>query len=236
MMIRAGSDFFADLPSATYNAWKDTHSLRAIYKGAPLFLEGSPVEGIYLILQGRFKLFTSHANGRRHITGIAVPGDLVCLPSVIRGGEYDCSCQALEDGRLGFVSRDAFFNLLRNQPEMTIKMVGSLAADIHGLRKNLSNMACLPGQQRLAVVLLRLGQDFGKPTSKGIEIEITLSRKEIAEVACMASETTIRQLSAFQKQGLIRSIRRKLIITDGAGLTRLAKGNYATNSFPQKTP
>ena len=59
------------------------------------------------------------------------------------------------------------------------------------------------GRERLATLLLELGDRFGQKAGKGTLIGINLKREELADMAGAMVETAIRLLSAFCKEGLV---------------------------------
>jgi CRP-like cAMP-binding protein len=67
---------------------------------------------------------------------------------------------------------------------------------------------------RIAQILLDLGERYGKKTDEGIRIDMSLSHKELAEMAGTAREVISRVISRFRRIGCVSFFDNKLIITD----------------------
>ena len=78
-------------------------------------------------------------------------------------------------------------------------------------------------EQRIANTLLRLAKQAGRKTDEGIEIDFPISRQEIAEMTGTTLHTVSRTLSSWENQGLVRSGRQKVIVTDPHGLLLVAE-------------
>ena len=79
-------------------------------------------------------------------------------------------------------------------------------------------------ERRIAQALLRLAQQAGRRTARGIEIAFPLSRQDLAEMTGTTLHTVSRILSAWESQGLVEGGRQKLLILDLSGLSALAEG------------
>lgn len=64
----------------------------------------------------------------------------------------------------------------------------------------------------MADLLLWLVEEFGRPSPNGVELSVELSRTDLAGMAGLSTETTIRLLSSFRNEGLIEAANRKKII------------------------
>lgn len=72
-------------------------------------------------------------------------------------------------------------------------------------------------------MLLKLGEKLGEPHDEGLLIQVPLARQDLADMAGTTVESASRVMSQFQKQGLIRSGRQWVAITDLEGLAAAAQ-------------
>src|SRR5690606_23265247 len=63
-----------DLPSPDLHALAAGNEVRKTVKGAPLFSEGQPAEGLFIVRTGEVKLTKSGRDGREQIIYLARPG------------------------------------------------------------------------------------------------------------------------------------------------------------------
>ena len=75
----------------------------------------------------------------------------------------------------------------------------------------------------IAQILFILAGSYGRSTSDGLTIEVPLTRSDISEMAGTTTETTIRVMSRWQKQGLVTTDKHVVTIRDEVALNRLLR-------------
>lgn len=191
--------------------------------GQTVFYEGHPCLGMYLLCSGRVKLTRSSARGQRQIVRIADGGELLEKHVFQEGAVHEVTCETLEPCRVCFIDRQAYLDLLRRNSDLALKVIRLLSGEL-GIRMNQRDLfAFRTGRERLAALLLELGNRFGGKAGKGTLIAIRLKREELADMAGIAVETAIRLLSAFRKEGLISLDRRAITLMKPDRLARIAK-------------
>jgi CRP-like cAMP-binding protein len=78
-------------------------------------------------------------------------------------------------------------------------------------------------ERRIAHTILRLAQQAGRRTARGIEIAFPLSRQDLAEMAGTTLHTVSRTLSGWEEQGVVDSGRRRVIVRDLKALSMIAE-------------
>lgn len=190
-------------------------------RGQVLFYEGNPALGVYCVYEGQLKLYKSGSQGRPQIIGIAKAGALVGHRAVLTEKPHSFSAEALGDARVCFVERRTFLSMLAANPVVAESLLKRLATDLDAVEDRLMDFVEKPVLVRLARLLLTLKDIYGKPSPKGTEISLLLTREEIAEMIGTTQETTIRLLSQFKKLGLVRLDKKSITLLDPAGLSRL---------------
>ena len=104
-------------------------------------------------------------------------------------------------------------------------MIDHVANELCLARTRLRDFGCKSGRQRLADLLLWLGEEFGRPCPDGVELEVELSRADLAGMAGLTTETTIRLLSALRTEGMIETGKRKRIVLLDVDRLRVEVGN-----------
>ena len=75
-------------------------------------------------------------------------------------------------------------------------------------------------RERLVSFLLSMGRRFGKETPGGLVLEVPLRHQDIASSISATRETTGRELSALERQGLLTSKQSSIILKDIEKLQR----------------
>ena len=77
-------------------------------------------------------------------------------------------------------------------------------------------------EPRLARLFLKLADENGQPHADGVFIPLPLSRQEVADLTGTTIETTIRIMSRWGKQGVVRTEKDGFVVVDRAALEDLA--------------
>lgn len=197
-------------------------SMREFEKGAMLFSEGDGSELLYTVLSGRVKVFKTTARGTDVILEIFGPGDPVGAVAVYEARPYPASALALEPTTCLLIPRQAFFSMLESYPAM---VRGLLVGLTHRLVELTSRLAELSGgrvEGRLARFFLKLAHDMGQRREEGTFIPLVLSRQELADMIGTTIETSIRIMSRWGKDGVVRTEKDGFVVVDRAALEAVA--------------
>lgn len=192
-----------------------------IKKGEPIFEEGETINGLYCIKDGVCKLSKLSSNGKDQIVKLVKPGELLGQRSMISEEATNLSAVALEDMEVCFVPREEIIGFFNQNNKFSMNMMQSICGDLKEADDHMVAMAQKTVKERLAHTLLYLEETFG--TNDDSTLKIQLSREELAGMIGTATESCIRLLSEFNKNGWIELIGKKITIKDKTKLKRLAE-------------
>ncbi|MFK7783117.1 Crp/Fnr family transcriptional regulator [Psychroserpens sp.] len=192
---------------------------KIIKKGETIFEEGDSVNGVFCIKDGVCKLSKLSANGKDQIVKLVVKGDLLGQRSLVGDESANLSAVALNDMEVCFIPKSEIMNDLQNNPKFTLDMLQQMAHDLKGSENVIVDMAQKSVKNRLADVLLYLDEHFGVD-DEGY-LTIALSREDYANIVGTATESAIRILSQFKKEGLISTKGKKIKLEHNEGLKRI---------------
>jgi CRP/FNR family transcriptional regulator len=101
-------------------------------KGSQLFAEGGPSCGVYVLCEGRAKLFICGENGKRIVMRVAGPGELLGLGATLSGDPYEVSAELLDTAQVVFIKRKDLLKFLRDNPAICMEVVRRLSDYLHG--------------------------------------------------------------------------------------------------------
>ncbi|NNE55732.1 MAG: Crp/Fnr family transcriptional regulator, partial [Flavobacteriales bacterium] len=113
-----------------------------------------------------------------------------------------------------------FFELFHTDRDVAYKFIQMLANEAVDKEDRLLRLAYAPVRERAAEVLNDLANRFEKPHSG--EIELSISREDLAGMVGTATETLIRTLHDFKEEGLITTSGRKIVVLDQDGLKKVS--------------
>lgn len=187
-------------------------------RGQAVFLEGNHPMGLFCINKGRVKISQLGAEGKEQIIRHAKEGDVVGYRSLICGEPYNASAIALEESRICIIPSKVFFGLLEKNPEVTSAVMKLLAGDLKSAEMKVTQIAQKSVPERLAEALLMLREYYGEDDAD----TLTITREEIARYVGTATETAIRVIAEFKREGLISVEGKRIIILDRVGLVKIA--------------
>jgi CRP-like cAMP-binding protein len=215
-----------DLPADGLDAFRAA-SVTGLYRRRQvIFHEDTPAEGLYLLCHGAVKLYQSDRAGRDHILAVAGPGDVLSEMPFDAGASYAVSAEALTDAQVCYLPRERLLAFIERHPMAGIRLIAALSRSLAAARRKVRDLALKYAEGRLAELLLQLARAAGAAESTPLPARIVLpySRREIAEMIGVSTETAIRLLGKLKRQRVIATERRDLIVTDLGRLARIAGG------------
>ena len=188
----------------------DCKTSYTIKKGEPIFEEGEMVNGVFCVKEGVCKMTKLSNNGKDQIVKLAKPGELLGQRSMISDEAANLSAIALEDMQVCFIPKSEIMGLFNTNNQFSMSMMKSVCGDLKIADDHMVNMAQKTVKQRLAETLIYLEENFGINDDKSLRLQ--LSRDELAGMIGTATESCIRLLSEFNKNGFIELTGKKITL------------------------
>jgi CRP/FNR family transcriptional regulator len=194
-----------------------------VRRGEALYLAGQPFHAFFAVRAGFFKRRTASENGREHVAGFQMAGELLGLDGV-GSGQYTCDALALEDSQVCVIPYARMEHLscefagLRQQFH---RILGREIVRDQGVMRLLGSMKA---EERLAAFLLHLSRRLEARGFSPTSFILRMTRQEIGTHLGLTLETISRCFSRFQEDGLLRVRYKQVEIVCPAGLRALAEG------------
>ena len=191
----------------------------AYRKGEIIAKQGTFTTHILFICEGLAKVYYEE-NNKYLILRIAAPGSLIGLTSIpITQNIFQYTASAYVDTTVKLIDINVVRKLIIENGKFASSIIDILC-DI-SIQKN-GRFFCLSHRQsygKLADILLCLAGNIFK-TDK---FDLSLSRKELAELSGMSTESVIRTLKNFQDDNLIKITGKNFEVVDPEGLMKICK-------------
>ncbi len=208
------ANFFCSLSQSALQTFESLKITNAYPKGATLFMEGHPSNGIYMLCQGRVKLSTCSRDGKVIILRIAEAGEVLGLSATVSDLNYEATAEVLEPCQVNFVRKEDFLRLIAQNAEACFSAIKQMSNKYHTVYIKVRSFGLShTAADRLAKLLL----EWGKANSSGnggIHLKISYTHEEIAEMIGTSRETVTRILKDFKDRKLIALKGSDLIIHD----------------------
>jgi CRP-like cAMP-binding protein len=194
---------------------------RQVYeKGEFIIRPGGPPQGVFYILTGLVKAYDITKYGEENLLIIRKAGEVLGLTWAITGEDRHIIYSALDRTELLHISRDEFVNFVRTNPAAALPLVDMLV-DMYKLHsERILNLEYRTVRERLVSFLLTTARRLGKQTPEGLVISAPLRHQDIASSISATRETTGRELSGLERQGLLKSSQSIITIKDAARLQK----------------
>ena len=181
-------------------------------RGATIFLCGDPGESLCIIESGLVRLGLTSADGREMVLALLGPGDFFGELAILDGRPRSADAIAVEDTRLLLLQRESFLRALEARPRLAIQLLGVLSERLRRDAQILQDVVFLDVPGRLAGVLLRLAGGSDESPDAARVVPVRLSQAELASMVGTTRESVNKWLRAFEQRGLIRRVRRQIVL------------------------
>lgn len=168
-------------------------------KGDNLTKQGAFSSYILFFVDGLAKQYLEGGSSKSFNLRIVQPGEFVGLSSVFLRTPFQYSCTALTDCKAILIERDTITNLLTTNGSFCFNLSRRYFEQNANLLNSLNTVVYKQMNGRLAETLLYLNNL--KTTAP--DIFQLLSRKDLADFSGNSTESTVKLLKSFEKDGLI---------------------------------
>jgi CRP/FNR family transcriptional regulator len=192
-------------------------------KGDLIFREGDPTEYFHIVKEGAVKCVKSTPDGKECTLKMLMPGDLFCCDAAtFNGARHPGSAQPMGDVRILRMSKEAYFDALRRNPDAAIEVIKYLGNRLYEAQERAKVLALDRTDQRLASLLVDLAARNGVTEAQGIRLPMRLTRQDMANMIGTTTETAIRIMGRFKRDKLVSGTAKSLLILDLPRLKKIA--------------
>lgn len=181
------------------NFFDDNGEEYSYKNGDMLYKEGARSFRIYLVLKGVVKTYKIDKTGKELITALYKADDFIGFTSLLDNVAYEENAQALEDLVVVGILKSDLKEVLENSKNVSIELLQLLTDNLANSKSQLLQMAYSTVRKKTAQTILQ----FAKVLNKNPNENICIARNDLASVAGIATESLIRTLSCFKKEGII---------------------------------
>ena len=184
-----------------------TPTLRDLFKaqpietlpaGAALFWEGDQATQIFDVLEGVMRVYRIMPDGRRAIMGFIHPGDVL---GVSFRDRYLFTAEAVTTVKVRRFARGRFFAMINESPALRPQLFAILCDEMSAAQDQLLLLGRKTAEERVVSFLLAVH----RKTNGGHEIELPMSRQDMADYLGLTIETVSRMMTSLSRRGLIAS-------------------------------
>ena len=169
------------------------------HAGETIFKQGTSFTHIICILEGLVKVYLESGNKKNFIFSILGPGDLVINPGMFTQDMQQFTVVAVEDTVACHIEKQVMEEMIRTNNLFAIEMLKRANTRNKAYFRKFLTLTRKQMPGRVAEVILYLHKNVYKRNP----FTLTVTRQEMADMAAITKESTIRVLKDFKDAGLI---------------------------------
>jgi len=191
------------------------HVVKRQLKGdTVIFHENDPASAFYLVKSGRVKIYKVGPDSREQVLAILSDGQIFGDVPAFDGGPYPATAATMVDSEIYLIRSEDFQELVRRYPDVAIKIIRVLGQRLRQSMELVRDLSFKQVPHRLAGLLMKLGEEYGRETGEGLLIDLPLSRQELADIVGTSRETVTRELKKMEREGMLAVNRRMITVSD----------------------
>ncbi|MGO8677697.1 MAG: Crp/Fnr family transcriptional regulator [Limisphaerales bacterium] len=214
---------FDGLPLPDLEKIAEVTVVKTLEKSDYLFHEGDPAGGFYVVQRGAVNVHRVNASGKEQIIHVFRTAESFAEVALATMTGYPADARALEPTQVLLVQKDGILALLKRQPELALRMLGSMSSHLRVLVGQLEDLALKDVETRLANWLVKRCPDPQGRTP--VTIELTMTKRVLAAELGTVGETFSRTLAKFRRQKLISVKGKALTVVSPSQLNALLRRN-----------
>ena len=190
---------FAGLSDSERQLLERRAVVRTYRKGALIFSEGDTATALCIILSGSVKVFVSDENDKEMILARQCAGDYFGELALFDDALRSASVISLEKTTLWMLSKQDFREVLAQNPQVALSMIGNLVMKVRALTTSVKNLALLDVYGRVVQVLSGMAE---QRDGRWV-IEDRITQQEIADRVGASRERVSRILKELKRGGYV---------------------------------
>lgn len=188
-------------------------------KGETLFKQGAFAPYVLFVVKGLIKVYLQTGYDKQVNINLAKTGDFLAFSSIFGENIHTYSAQALKDSEICMIEKESLKDILLQNPQFALEITSKNYRNERHLLEIIKNLSYKQMRGKLASGLIYLSQeDFLKE-----DVFEFLTRQELADFASIATESAIKFLKEFEKEGIVRLDGKNIKITDRKKLEIISK-------------
>jgi CRP/FNR family transcriptional regulator, anaerobic regulatory protein len=179
----------------------ESQAAESFAAGTTVFWEGDPADDIFQLTQGILRLYRILPDGQRAIIGFIFAGEILGLSFKTN---YLLTAEAITAVTVRRLSRTRFHTLVSESDALRPQLLARLCDEMCAVQDQVLVFLHRTADARVASFLLSVARKTtGGAATKGTEVELAMSRTDIADYLGLTIETVCRSIGKLKSEGLI---------------------------------
>src|ERR687898_797999 len=178
-----------------------------------IFAPGDPDGQLYFLLEGTVRLYKIYGEYKEATVALLAEGDVFGELSLEEMSCQNAFAEAVTDVRVVRVRKPILAEVMKRRPEVALKLFSSFSERLRQSDETIESLLDREVSARLATLLSHLGDRFGEPYGSGTVLKVRLTHQDLANMIFSTREAVSKEMSGFQRAGLIEVRNRRISVT-----------------------
>ena len=189
-------------------------TVSTVEKYGIIFDEQSSPDSAYILLAGVARITCRNRKGDRTTVIMVAPGIVPGFPPPVPGFRYNFRCEAVTPCRIGAIEVESLIEISLGIASADFKrMAASYLGRWDLVQLRCANFMSCTLEERLALLLLELSENFGVPDGKEIRLTVPARHRDLAELTGASRSRITEQLAAFERNNVISRNGRQVVVS-----------------------
>jgi CRP/FNR family transcriptional regulator len=198
-------------------------TVRDVARGTLLASEGDPADSFGVLVTGRARVYYLGADGRQITFETIEATQPLAAIAAMAGSRYPAHIETSTPATIAWLPKEALFDLLEREPGVAKTIIADLAGRLVNLTTVIQTLA-LDVPSRLAAYLFQRSLAAGRPSARGLEIDLGMPKGELAAALGTVPETLSRAFARLRDQGIVEVHGRNVTVLDVRALAAMGSG------------
>ncbi|MBI4346004.1 MAG: Crp/Fnr family transcriptional regulator [Elusimicrobia bacterium] len=203
LALLRSSPLLRSLPQAALRRVLRFARWRDFPAGTDVFSKADQAGHLFIIGQGRVKIFSASSGKKRKTFAYLGPGKFFGEMALLEGRERSASAQAVEDTRLLLIHKREFQAMIIQDPRLALHLLRTLSDRLRRANEEIEGLMFRNVLGRVSKTLISLAEQGGKRFRGGMLIGGRFTHQELADLVGTTREPLSRALAALRRADLV---------------------------------
>lgn len=215
-------DWFAQLPADVQARLERQALVRSLAKGEMIFEPTPQPDRVFILRDGLCRIYSVSDQGEEFTLDFVTPGEVFGELAVLDDMPQTHFAQAFEPSRILQLGRKVFLDLMEAVQPFSVSVSKQVAGRLVSIQSRAEDLVFRSAASRLARTLLSLDEVYGHDCPTGRCLSLRFTQAEIGTLIGTSRPTASLLINAFKTTGVLAHRGGHLVLTDLAGLQKLA--------------
>jgi len=199
---------------------------RSVEEGGFFYMQGDKADYVHILSSGLAKLCKITADGQQANLRTIQPYQIFgAVGAVTTGSLYPACAQALENSSALAIQSNFFHEVIEKSPELSFALMNLMTGYIREMQERFTDIVTTKVEERLGRIIIRLASQSGVKSNDGLYLELPFTHQDLAEMIGTTQFSVSRILTSWEKNGIIKIQRKKLLLPNLHAFVKLFSHN-----------